>query len=110
MSVCLSTSHKIVWTMKLDLVVLEICTTFVFTNPKSVFCLYNVLVYVVRSEFLITTLLKVQVFFFCQSALFGENIATFRRIVWPSRPALGPTQPPVQWVSGLFSGGKAAGA
>jgi hypothetical protein len=29
---------------------------------------------------------------------------------WRSRPALGPNRSPIQWVTGLFLGGKAAGA
>ena len=33
-----------------------------------------------------------------------------RDFLHPSRPALGPTQSPIQWIPVIFTGGKAAGA
>jgi hypothetical protein len=43
--------------------------------------------------------------------LFSHNGGKNFHFSVPSRPTLGPTQPPIQWVSEAFSpGGKAAGA
>jgi hypothetical protein len=42
----------------------------------------------------------------------GQGIESRERrdLPYPSRPALRPTQPPVQFVPSLFLGGKSAGA
>jgi hypothetical protein len=45
-----------------------------------------------------------------QRSQYSDSLRASRSGDWiPSTPALGPTQPSVQWVPGLFRGGKAAG-
>ena len=40
----------------------------------------------------------------------GIESLSGRNFLYPSRRALGPTQPPIQWVPGFFSGVTEAGA
>ena len=40
----------------------------------------------------------------------GDRTPVVPDFLQQSRPALEPTQPPIQWIPGIFSRGKAAGA
>ena len=74
-----------------------------------------------KSEFrlLLRPVTKVQnAFFFivvdmatgCRRGWSGNRISVGRDFSHPSRPALWPTQLPIEWIRGLFLRGKAAGA
>jgi len=73
---------------------------------------YNLLICIISSYFLTRWARDISVIIATCYGLYGLRIESLWRRDFPhlSRTPLGPTQPPVQWVSIFFPGGKAAGA